>query len=328
MTSCADLRQARSVLAVVSDIDDIAVNLPEGIALGTKILVAFFLFAVALDVRLSDFGEVTRRPWIFAAGLGTQFLVIPALSLGLIATLDVQPSIALGLLLVVCLPAGNLSNILTYRARGDLALSVSLTTISSAGAILITPVALAFWGSLSPQASEVLAEVDLSPVDVLVDVGLLIGLPFAAGVLTAHRLPEVAAHARRFVEPAVVTLLTLLIVGGLAANTATILDVVQLLGVAIVAQNLLSLLVGYAAATACRLGPPSRRAMTLEMGIRNTALGLVLALTFFPELGGVVVTVALWGLWDLITGFTLASWWRRTPSDLADPDELPLGSGR
>lgn len=302
-------------ITTASEIDDITLNIPEGLTLGTKILIAVFLFGVALDVKLSDFREITRRPAIFAVALATQFILIPAVSLGLIALLDVQASVALGLLLVVCLPAGNLSNLLTFRARGDLALSVSLTTLSSAGAVLITPAALAFWGSLSPQVADTLEEVDLSPLDVLLDVGLLIGLPFAAGVFVAHRFPGFAERAKKYVEPAVVTLLTLLIVGGLAGNASTALDYIQLVALAVIGQNLLSLAIGYAAATACRLPVPSRRAMTLEMGIRNTALGLVLALTFFPEQGGVAVTVALWGLWDLITGFGLSTYWKRNSPD-------------
>lgn len=311
-----------SLVTAASNVDDLDVSIPDGLALGTKILIAAFLFAVALEVRASDLREVTRRPGVFAVGLATQFVVIPALSVALIAALDVQPSVALGLLLVVCCPAGNLSNILTYRARGDLALSVSLTTLSNASAVVVTPVALAFWGSLSPQVAEILAEVDLSPTDLLLDVGLLIVLPFAAGMVVARRYPSVARRARRFVEPAILVLLTLLIAGGLAGNASTVVDHIRAIGLAVVLQNLLSLVVGYGAAAACRLSTASRRAMTLEMGIRNTGLGLVLALTFFPSTGGVAVTVALWGLWDLVTGVSLSTWWRRrTPAD----DDAPSG---
>ncbi|MDP3967811.1 MAG: bile acid:sodium symporter family protein [Nocardioides sp.] len=308
-------------LALVgSSVDDIEVAIPEGLAIGTKVLIAAFLFAVALEVRWGDMREAARQPWVFAAGLVTQFVVIPALTLLLIAALDVPPSVGLGLLLVACCPAGNLSNLLTYRARGDLPLSISMTTVSNGTAVVVTPVALAFWGSLSPRVTDTLAAVELSPVDVLRDVGLLIMLPFAAGILVAHRRPGVAAGARRFVEPAVVTLLAVLVLGGLVSNAGTVVEHVLLIGPAVVLQNLVSLGAGYAVATACRLSTGGRRAMTLEMGIRNTALGLVLAITFFPTLGGVAVTVALWGLWDLITGGVLSSWWRRrTPAEDA-PD--------
>jgi bile acid:Na+ symporter, BASS family len=302
-------------------LDDIAINLPPGVTLGTKLLIATFLFAVALDARPSDFAAAIRRPAVFAAGLLTQFVVIPALSLVLISILDVPASVALGLLLVVCLPAGNLSNILTYRARGDLGLSVSLTAISNVGAVILTPVALTFWASLSPQVSDRLAQIDLSPREVLVEVVLLIALPFVLGALVAHWRPEIARKARRFVEPAVVVLLSVLIVGGLAGNASVLVDHVRLLGLAVVGQNALSLLAGYAVAVGCRLPPAGRRAMTLEMGIRNTALGLVLALTFFRSAGGVAVTVAVWGLWDVITGFVLASWWRRRASTA--PESVP-----
>lgn len=315
------------LVTAASSFDDISIHLPGGLSWGVKVLIAAFLFAVALEVRVSDIREVLRRPAVFAVGLGTQFVLIPALSLVLIAALDVRPSIALGLLLVVCCPAGNLSNILTYRARGDVALSVSLTAVSSALAVIVTPVALAFWGSLSPQVSSTLDRIDLSPTDVLLEVGAMIVLPFVAGLVFAHRHPERARRARRFVEPAILVLLAVLIVGGLAGNASIAAESIRLVGAAIVLQNLMSLLVGYGAATACRLPVAGRRAMTLEMGIRNTGLALVLALTFFGSIGGVAVTVALWGLWDLITGFALSSWWRRS-ADPTAPRRRPQMSRR
>lgn len=315
------------LVTAASSFDDISIHLPGGLSWGVKALIAAFLFAVALEVRVSDIREVARRPTVFAVGLGTQFVLIPALSLVLIAALDVRPSIALGLLLVVCCPAGNLSNILTYRARGDVALSVSLTAVSSALAVIVTPVTLAFWGSLSPRVSSTLDRIDLSPTDVLLEVGAMIVVPFVAGLLFAHRYPERARRARRFVEPAILVLLAVLIVGGLAGNAPIVVESIRLVGAAIVLQNLMSLLVGYGAATACRLPAPGRRAMTLEMGIRNTGLGLVLALTFFGSIGGVAVTVALWGLWDLITGFALSSWWRRSADPMA-PRTRPQMSRR
>jgi len=313
---------ALHALVAAASVDEIEVTIPDGVAIGTKVLIAVFLFAVALEVRWADVREAGRRPGVFAAGLVTQFLLLPAITLGLIALVDVPPSVALGLLLVVCLPAGNLSNLLTYRARGDLALSVSMTTVSNAAAILVTPLALAGWGTLSPTVAEVLASVDLSPGEVLLEIGLLVLLPFAAGIAVARRRPGLAAGARRVVEPAVVILLTLLVVGGLAANASTALDHIGAVGLAVVALNAVSLAVGWGVAVACRLTSAGRRALTLEMAIRNTALGLVLALTFFPTLGGVAVTMALYGLWDLITGGALASWWRRrTTAATAPPTE-------
>ena len=109
-------------------------------------------------------------------------------------------------------------------------------------------------------------------------------------------------------------LLLLVVVGGLAGQFDVFLDYVGVVALAIAAQNLMALGVGYATARACRLSEAGTRAMTFELGVRNTALAVVLALAFFGDLGGVVLVAALWGLWDTATGLALASWWRRRRS--------------
>jgi BASS family bile acid:Na+ symporter len=227
------------------------------------------------------------------------------------------------MMLVVCCPAGNLSNILTHRARGDVALSVSMTAVSTIVAVVATPAALAFWCRLNPAADDLLRDVRIEPWDMVGDAILLIGVPFALGVLIAWRRPSVSEKARRIVEPAALTLLLLIVVGGLAGQFRTFVDYVGVVAVAIVLQNALSLLVGHTTGRATRLPEPGVRAMTLELGLRNTGLALVLALGFFGELGGVAFVAAMWGLWDVITGLTLATWWRRRA-----PRVEPLNAGR
>src|SRR5689334_7897199 len=119
-------------LAVLAtDIDDLRLEIGDGFQLGVKAIVALFLFGIALDTDLSDFRDVVRRPWVIAIGLVAQYVVMPALTVLLTLTLDVRGSVAIGMILVVCCPAGNLSNILTHRARGDVDLLVSMTAVST-----------------------------------------------------------------------------------------------------------------------------------------------------------------------------------------------------
>lgn len=312
--------------SAASDIDHLQIHLGDGFQLATKLIIAIFLFGIALDTRLEDFRVVARRPWVMVAGVVAQYAVLPALTVLLTLALDVQGSVAIGMLLVACCPAGNLSNILTHRARGDVALSMSLTAVSNALAVLITPIALAFWCGLNPSADELLRDVSLDPWDMVVDVALLIGLPFVAGVLVAWRWPSVSAKARRFVEPGALVLLLLIIVGGLAGQFDNFVTYVGVVALAIVLQNLLCLLAGNATGRVMRLPEPGIRAMTFELGVRNTGLALVLALGFFSGLGGVAFVAALWGLWDVITGLALSTWWRRRPvtDAAASPGSPPV----
>ncbi|WP_051551435.1 bile acid:sodium symporter family protein [Nocardioides sp. URHA0020] len=312
------------MLLRAADIDQLDLQLPGGFQLAVKAIVALFLFGIALDTTIGDFRDVARRPWVILAGLVAQYVVMPALTVLLTLALDVRGSVAIGMILVVCCPAGNLSNILTHRSRGDVALSVSLTGVSTIAAVVVTPVALAFWCGLNPAADDLLRDVHIDPWDMVSEAILLIGLPFALGILIAWRRPSVSARARRIVEPAALTLLLLIVVGGLAGQLATFIDYVGVVAVAIVVQNALSLLVGYGTGRLTRLPEPGVRAMTLELGLRNTGLALVLALSFFGELGGVAFVAAMWGLWDVITGLTLSTWWRRRPPAGRRPAEEPV----
>lgn len=298
-----------SVLA--ADIDELRIDLSDGFQLATKAIIAVFLFGVALDTRLDDFRDVVRRPVVVGAGLVAQYLVMPALTVLLTLALDVRGSVAIGMILVVCCPAGNLSNILTHRARGDVALSISMTAASNVLAVVVTPIAVAFWCGLNPAADDLLRDVSIDTWDMVAEVAVLIGLPFAAGLLVAWRFPAFAARARRFVEPAALVLLLLIIVGGLAGQFAIFVDYVGVVALAIVVQNALSLAVGYGTGRGLRLPVPGVRAMTFELGVRNTGLALVLALGFFGDLGGVAFVAALWGLWDVTTGLALSSRWKR-----------------
>ena len=307
-----------TVLAV--DIDKLSLDLSDSLQLGTKIVVAFFLFGVALDTRIGDFRDVLRRPWVIVVGVVAQYAVAPGLTLLLTLALDVKGSVAIGMLLVACCPAGNLSNILTHRARGDVALSISLTGVSNVLAVLATPVALAFWSGLNPSADALLRDIQLEPWDVVSEVALLIGLPFAAGLLVAWRAPGFSQRAQRFVEPGALVLLLVIVVGGLAGQFDIFVAYIGVVVLPIIVQNFLALGVGYGTGRALRLSEQGTRAMTFELGVRNTGLAVVLALGFFSDLGGVVFVAALWGLWDIATGLALASWWRGRPvADSAEP---------
>jgi len=292
-----------------SDLDTLRLTLGEGPQTGIKILIAVFLLGVALDTELADLRRVLRSPGVLIAGVGAQFVLLPALTLALCHALDVGGSVALGMLLVACCPAGNLSNLLTHRAHGDVALSIALTTCANLLAVIATPLAFGFWSARYPAAEQLLQDIRLDPVQMGVEVALLIGLPFALGVGIAARRPTLARRLRRPVEIAVLAVLLLVILAGLAARGSVILDHLDEVALPAIVQNAAVLLVGYAVARLLRLPAAGTRAMTFEMGVRNTALALVLALAYFDELGGVALVVAFWALWDVCTGLLLATLW-------------------
>jgi len=296
-------------------VDEIRLNFnPASLALLNAVL-AFLMFGIALDTRIDDFKRVARMPGAMAVGIGAQFIVLPLITFVLTLVLQVGPSFALGMILVACCPPGNISNILTHRARGNVALSVSMTAISNAIAIVAMPLNFAFWGGLHPTAAPLLKTVALDPLQMLGHIVLIIGLPFALGVAGAHRWP---VFTRRVKGPArVLSFLALIafIVGAIAGNWRFFLDYVGMVLLAVVLHDALAFATGWLCARVFGLADYDRRAVAIEVGIRNAGLGLVLIFSFFGGLGGMAVVAGVWGFWDIIAGLALASWWgRRSPS--------------
>ncbi len=298
--------------AAARDVDDIRIAFDEGSLTTLKIVIGAILFGIALDTKLSDFAAAVRRPGTIALGVLAQFVLLPGITFVLTLVLGISGSVALGMILVACCPPGNVSNILTHRARGDVALSVSMTAVSNLLAIVLMPLNVAFWGSLHPTGSKLLESIDLSAVDMLLEIALVIGVPFALGITLARLWPLAAARAGRIVGPLAFLALGAVIVLGVANNWDIFLHYIGVVLVAVFLHDALALLLGYGIARATRLPPRSTRAMTFEVGIRNAGLGLLLVFTYFDGLGGMALVAAWWGIWDIVAGLVVAEWWGRT----------------
>lgn len=296
-------------------IDEIVLNFNPTTLGVLNIILGLVMFGVALDMRLADFRFALRSPKPVLIGLAGQFLLLPAVTYVLTLVLDPAPSIALGMILVAACPGGNISNFLTHFARGNTALSVGMTAISTVAAIVMTPFNLAFWGSLHPTASAVLKQVALDPVEMVVAVLLLLGVPLAAGMAIARSLPGLAARLRKPMQVFSLGFFALFVIGALAANWTYFLHYVGYVAFFVFLQNGFALLVGYLAALAGGLPERDRRAVAIEVGIQNSGLGLVLIFNFFNGLGGMAVITAWWGIWHIISGLSLATVWARRPPE-------------
>lgn len=302
-------------------VDEIRLNFNPASLMVLNAVLGFLMFGIALDTRVEDFKRVARMPWAMTVGIAAQFIVLPAVTYVLTLLLNVGPSIALGMILVACCPPGNVSNILTHRARGNVALSVSMTAISNAIAIVVMPLNFAFWGSLHPQASALLKTIALDPVEMVGHIVAIIGLPFVLGLLCAHQLPNFTQRVKKTVRIVSFLALIAFIIGAIAGNWRFFLDYVGLVLLAVVLHDALAFGTGYVCARLTGLQDYDRRAVSIEVGIRNAGLGLVLIFSFFGGLGGMAVVAGVWGFWDIIAGLALASWWgRRAP--VPAPEEL------
>jgi len=295
----------------MSEIDLVRLNFSPQSLTVLNIVLALVLFGVALDMKPSDFKGIASAPRATIIGMLGQFLMLPAIAWLLVLLLEPAPSIGLGMILVAACPGGNISNFLTHYARGNTALSITMTSLSTVGALFFTPFNLAFWGSLNPQTARILNEVALDPLDVLTAIAFLLVIPAALGLGVAHWLPRFAARARRPAKILSLAFFGLFVIGALAANWGYFLAYVGRVLLVVFAMNALGLLGGYLIARFAGLPERDRRAVAIEVGIQNSGFGLILVFNFFQGIGGMAIVAAWWGIWHIVSGLALASWWRR-----------------
>lgn len=297
----------------MSQIDAVRLNFSPESLIALNFVLAFVLFGVALDLRLEDFRRLASAPKAAIIGLAAQFVLLPAAAYALGVLLRPAPSIALGMILVASCPGGNISNFLTNHARGNTALSVTVTACSTLGALVMTPFNTAFWGGLNPATRLLLQDFTIDPLEVLGSIAVLLLIPAALGIAVAWRWPAFAARARRPFRIVSMLVFAIFVLGALAANWDFFLQHVHRVVLVVALLNGSGLALGYWAARAARLPEADRRAIAIEVGIQNSGLGLVLVFNFFAGLGGMAVTVAWWGIWHIGSGLALAAHWRRRP---------------
>jgi len=271
------------------------------------------MFGVALELRVEDFKTALRTPKALALGLLGHHVLFPAMTYVLIWILRPEPSIALGMILVSSCPAGHISNFLVQMSRGNTALSVSVSALSTVVALVMTPLNFAFWGNLHPITAGLMKQVAMSPWEMLEVIVMLLGVPLVLGMWVAR---QYAGFAHKLQKPMKILSLLILVgfIGGaLAANFQHFLNYIQLVVGVVFVHNLMALTTGYGLSTLIGLPERDRRAITFEMGIQNSGLGLILIFNFFDGLGGMAIVTAWWGIWHIVAGLTLATYWKNRP---------------
>ena len=297
----------------MNEIDLVRLNFNPGSLWALNFIIGLVMFGVALDLKVADFKAVLSMPKPVVIGMVGQFILLPAFTFLLVLLIKPAPSIALGMMLVAACPGGNISNFLTHYAKGNTALSITMTALSTAVAIIMTPFNLSLWGGLNPETAKILKEVALDPLEMLLAVFLLLGLPMAAGMWTGSRFPRFVERAHKPVKIFSIVVFGIFVLGALAANWRYFLDYVGFVVFAVFLHNGLALVTGYYAAKFTGLPERDRRAVSIEVGIQNSALGLILIFNFFDGLGGMAIVTAWWGIWHIISGLTVATYWSRRP---------------
>jgi bile acid:Na+ symporter, BASS family len=299
-------------------IDQVGLNFnPTGIAI-INAAIGLMMLGVAIELKFDDFKRICRSPRAPLIGLAAQFFLLPAFTFLLVLIIKPHPSIALGMMLVAACPGGNLSNIMTYLSNGNSALSISMTAVSTIAAIIMTPFNISFWGSMNPETASILKQVSLSPMDVFITVFLILGIPLIVGMSIGHYMPNFAKKVKKPFKIFSLIFFIIIVCGALAANWQNFINYVGIVMLAVLIHNALALNIGYWSSRFAKLDERDCRAVCIEVGIQNSALGLVLVFNFFEGLGGMAILVAWWGIWHIIAGLVTAFIFSRKKNQLSD----------
>ena len=329
-------------------LDPLDPNLGAGEMTLVNIILALVMFGVALGIKLDTFKDVFRYPKSIFVGIGLQWVALPLVTLCVALALNsiITPMVALGMILVASCPGGNISNFMSSYAKGNIELSVSMTAVTTAFAPLITPLNFWLYGTLYCNIVSINNDIPTLVIpfgDMFEQIMLLLGIPIVAGIAFAHYFPNVT---KRLLKPSQILSIILFmgmvvvsftkvvsslegydnIVCHLCNNTitesvtlGTVALAVIFAVIVVIIHNLCALSTGYGGGTLFRLPKADRRSMTIEVGIQNSGLGLILLFNdriFDPAIwdnnGGMVFITALWGVWHIISGLITSSIFRRT----------------
>ena len=287
---------------------DVAFN-PQSLMI-LNVILAGMIFGVSLKLTRADFVRVIRQPRAPLAGLVAQFILLPAGTCLATTLLNVPAELALGMILIASCPGGSFSNIMTWLGKASVPVSVSMTAISSLAAIVMTPFNFSLYGYLNPHTRD-LRDIAIDPINLIALVALVLVLPLLLGMAIGGRYPKLANSADKPMRVFTLLVFLLFVAVVFVNNMDNIVRFAGQILMLVAAHNMFALLLGYSAARLMRLPQDERRAVTMEVGIQNTTLGLSIIFTFFPDAGGMMLIAGFWSFWHLLAGMTLALIWSR-----------------
>jgi BASS family bile acid:Na+ symporter len=188
---------------------------------------------------------------------------------------------------------------------------VSLTAFATLICIFMTPLNLQFWGSLYEPTNEILKTVSLNPFDLFKLVSLILGIPLIAGMLIKHYHTEMAIKIEKLLKPISMTVFIVLIFVAFSQNLTVFVNHIHNVLFLVIFHNVFAFILGYFTAKSFGLNTQDCKTISMETGIQNGGLGLLLIFGFFDGLGGMALLAAFWGIWDVFSGMALATFWGR-----------------
>lgn len=300
----------------LSILDSVRLNFSESGLDFLNITLAVIMFGIALDLKFDQFKKVFLNPKSLILGVISQFLVLPALTFVLVLIIKPSPAVAFGMILVAACPGGNISNFMSYNAKANTALSVTLTAIATSVALFMTPLNFNLWGNLYIKSSPLNVPLEIDAWQMFETIFILLGIPLILGLLFSRFFPKITS---KIIKPfRIFSFVAFLgfVVAAFSSNFDHFLNYIPPIFIIVLIHNLVALLSGYSIGSIFKRPAADIRTLTIETGIQNSGLGLILIFNpkIFPpelELGGMAFIAAWWGIWHILSGLVISTIWGR-----------------
>ncbi|MFB5652233.1 bile acid:sodium symporter family protein [Leptospira wolffii] len=270
-------------------------------------LLAIIMLGMGFGLAPADFRRILTTPLQTLVGTIGHFVIMPLAAYAVVLILGLEYELALGVILVGSCPSGTTSNLINYLAKGDVALAVVITSLSTLLCPLLTPVIVTFFGSLLDSSGGKV--MDISFIEMLKLVVVIIVIPIGIGMWVKHKFPKFAKEIELPYKIFSIAFLVGVIIIVTYRNKDEFWNMVALVGLAVVLHNAFGFLAGYFVPKMLRIGERQSRTISIEVAIQNTTLGMTLAVQFFgPK---VALPSAVFSIWMYITGAAMALLWSK-----------------
>jgi BASS family bile acid:Na+ symporter len=287
-------------------LENISINFSADSLVLLNICLGFIMFGIALGIDPKQFRSVVKSPKGVITGAISQFLVLPFITFLLILLLKPHPALSMGMLLVASCPGGNISNYISSISGANVALSVSLTGVATLLTPIFTPLNFGFWAGAIPETSALLKSFDIDFYRMVKTVVLILALPLLSGMFIKSRFTTFASKIEKPIRIISFIILLSFIAVALSKNFTVFKNYIHWVVLLVLAHNFLAFVTGYLLAKAARLPEADKRTVSIETGIQNSGLGLVIIFTFFGGNGGMALVAAWWGIWHIAAGLILS----------------------
>ena len=299
----------------MQELDHVKINFDSSGLLILNVALGLVMFGVALGITINDFKQLIKKPKLVFIGVLSQFILLPFVTFLFVVLVKPEPSIALGMFMVAACPGGNISNFMTHMAKGNTALSVSLTAIATFFAMFMTPFNFQFYSNLYDPTAQILNTVQVDSLELIKLVLLILGIPLVLGMLLRHKSEVLALKISKILKPLSILIFVAIVVIAFLKNIDVFNNYIHHVLLIGITHNILAILLGFTVAKLFGLSFKNQKTLAIETGIQNSGLGLLLIFTFFNGLGGMAILAAFWGIWHIISGLLLATYWSKQKNE-------------